>query len=1145
MISLACSLWKSKLFRIMRIMCFLLIVGMVSAFAEKAHSQAVRFSLNLRNVTTKTVLQQIEEQSQYYFIYDASVVDVERKTNISAEDQSIVAVLDQLFSQTDVIYKINDRTIALSSTSIPQNASQTIGVSGKVTGDDGVPLPGVTVVVKGSTNGTITDAEGNYNIPQVDGNGILHFSFVGMKPQDVSVQGRTVINVVMAEEAIGLDEVVAIGYGTQSRQNLTGSIAKVSNEILEKKQVSTIESALQGEVSGVSVVNNGGPGVSPTVRIRGIGSVNFNADPLYVVDGLPVGNLNNFDIKDMESVTVLKDAASAAIYGSRAANGVIIITTKQGARNNKMTVSVDASTGIQKAWNMLDLLNRDEYLQFGTELLTNAGDAAPPRFSQMNEPIYEGTTQTFAQTETDWQDEMFRTAPISQLNVNISGGNDKIRLYTSYGRFSQKGIMLGTDYNRHSFRVNTESKVSDRITVGENVKATYSERSNQRTDGGRTIVKHMVNQVPYIPAYDPTKTGGFGGPETVDGSDAANPLRIATFESDKTDVVNLLGNVFAEVRLTDWLKFRSSVGMEYTSDRNVIKLPIYNEGYNQRVDNELTDNRFTYFSPIFTNQLTFNHAFGNHLINAVLVSEQQKTKRTVLNGYGKQATNDLTELTGSTAQTVDGYKEETALISYAGRLNYSFASKYLFNFSIRRDGSSVFAPGKKWGYFPGVSVGWVISEEGFMDNVNVISNLKLKASYGTLGFNAVGAYPWQSSISSNTTAVFNNNYENNPGAYFDKLPNKDLEWEITKMTNFGFDLELLEGSVSFSAEYFERKTDNLIVNNPLPTSMGYAVNPATNIGSMKNWGYEFNAGYHKSFGELNLSVDGNISFVDNKVLKLSTGQPNIDMGGVTSDYGGYTITRTQEGYPIQGFYGWVVDDIFQSQPEIDALNADSGGFYQSESTAPGDIKFKDINGRDANGELTGKPDGKITDDDRTYIGSYLPDFSYGVNILASYKGFDISVALQGVQGNEIYNGTKVLTQGMMRLFNMDKAVLNAWTPENTNTDIPRAVNGDPNHNARTSDRFVEDGSYLRVKNLTLGYTFSPNMMSSISKGAVSSLRLYFTAQNLLTFTKYNGYDPEIGASSTYSGTNATLLQGVDFGFYPQPRTFIFGINVSF
>ncbi len=1008
-------------------------------------------------------------------------------------------------------------------------------VKGVVTDETNSPLIGVNVLVEGTSTGTTTNLNGEYQL-KANPSSTLLFSFVGYISESVVVGDQEVINVTLLPSLTELGDVVVIGYGTQARQNLTGSVSKIEESQLESKPVSSIESALQGQVSGVSVTNTGSPGVAPTVRIRGIGSISYASGPLYVVDGVPVENLNNFDVKDIASVSILKDAASAAIYGSRAANGVILVTTKTGQASGKLKLTIDASYGTQNAWKKLDLLNRDEYLQYGTELLTNAGDALPPRFSNMNEPIYPGASQTFAQTETDWQDAMFRSAPIAQLNVSLSGGNEKNRLYTSYGRFSQEGIMLGSDFNRHSFRINSDNKLNDFITIGENINAAYSDMSNLRVSGGRTIVKHMLNQVPYIPVYNPTNLGGFGGPTTADGSDAENPVRLATFDQDKTRVVNLLGNVYAELRFTNWLKFRSSVGMDYTDNRHIIQLPIYSTGYNTRSDNELTDNRFTFFSPVFTNQLSFNHNFGKHLVDGVLVAEQQQSKWFYLNTSGKQSNNDIDQLRGSTTQAIDGYQDKTVLLSYAGRLNYAYDNKYLLNFSIRRDGSSVFAPGKKWGYFPGGSVGWIVSKEAFMQSVDFISNLKLRASYGTLGFNALGAYPWQANVSTNTTAVFNNDYQNNPGAYYDKLENRELEWEITTMSNYGIDLSLLNNSITFSAEYFLRQTDNLIVDNPLPTSMGYAVNPPTNIGSMKNWGYEFTAGYNKNLGEFRFSVEGNISFVNNEVLKLSTGQPNIDMGGVTSDYGGGTITRTEAGYPIQGFYGYVVDGIFQSDAEVHALDPDPANkvFYQSENTKAGDLKFKDLDGN-----------GIIDDNDRTYIGNYLPDFSYGLNLNGSYKGFTLSLLLQGVQGNDIYNGTKVLTQGMARLFNADKAVLDAWTPQNTNTDIPRAVNGDPNQNSRTSDRFVEDGSYLRVKNLTLNYSLPKQIISSVFKEAVTGINIYATAQNLITITNYTGYDPEIGASNNYSGTNARLLQGVDFGFYPQPRTLLIGLNLTF
>ena len=1008
-------------------------------------------------------------------------------------------------------------------------------IEGQVSDENGNPLAGVNVIIQGTTTGTITDANGKFNI-QASEEAALTFSFVGYKRKDVVVKKKKEINVTLEPDVTQLSDVVVVGYGTQRRQNLTGSVSDLTSDKIESKAVSSVESALQGQVSGLSVVNTGSPGTSPTVRIRGIGSINFSSDPLYVIDGVPVDNLNNFNINDMQSVSVLKDASAAAIYGSRAANGVILITTKKGTRDGKITLNIDASTGLQQPWKKLDLLNREEYIEFGTELLTNAGTDLPYRFSHMDDPIYEGTDQTYAETQTNWQDEMFRTAPMTQINVGLSGGDKNYRLYTSYGRFAQDGIMLGTNYNRHSLRINTEGDLNRFLTIGENLKASFSQKANQRIEGGRTIMKHTVNQVPYIPVLNPNNKGGYGGPSTVDGSDACNPVRIASMDDNMNHIVNLVGNAFAEITFTDWLNFRSSYGINYTTDRNTIRLPIYNTGYNQRNNNELTDNRNREFVEIFTNQLTYDHSFGKHDINAVLVGEQQKTNGSFLNGSGMQPNNDINQLSGATSQSVDGEISERILLSYAARLNYAFADKYLLNASFRRDGSSVFAPGKKWANFPGGSIGWVISEENFMQNIEVLSNLKLRASYGSVGFNAVNsAYPWQSVVYTNTSAVFNNS--ENIGAYYHTLPNEDLEWEITHTTNAGFDLGLFDYAFTLSAEYYIREVDNLIVGNPLPTSMGYAIDPLANVGSMKNWGYDFEAGYNQRDGEFQYSISANISFVNNEVLELSSGQPNINREGVTSDYGGYTITRTEEGEPIQYFYGWVTDGIFQSQDEIDALNPDpdNNEYYQTESTAPGDIKFKDLDGN-----------GYIDEDDRTNIGSHLPDFTYGMNISADYKGIDASLFLQGVYGNEIYNGTKVLTQGMMRLFNQDKAVLDAWTPENTNTDIPRAIDGDPSHNVRTSDRFVEDGSYMRIKEFTIGYNFSENMMSSwFKQGTISKLRLYFTAQNLLTLTGYSGYDPEIGASSNYSGENSTLLHGVDFGFYPQPRTYMIGISTSF
>ena len=1153
-----------------------LLIGIVAQcffysliFADNSNAQSksideVKVNVKLNNATFEEFISQVEGQTDFKFFFGNVKQSKIKGITLNANNEKLAEVLKELSQMTKLsfrqvnysigVYKNNQTESVISDAN---TVYQQITVTGKVRSDDSPEgLPGVNVVIRGTNQGTVTDINGNYSINVPSTESVLVFSSIGFTTEEVPVGTRTVINIDMIPDVKTLGEIVVVGYGTQLQGTVTGSVSKLSAEKLESKPVVSVESALQGQVSGVSVVNNGSPGVAPTVRIRGVGSVSYASDPLYVIDGVAVGNLNNFDVKDIESVSILKDAASAAIYGSRAAQGVVLITTKSGNRTGKSTLSFDASYGSQKAWKTLDLLNSEEYIRFGTDLITNGtkiGDQLniPNRFSQMDDPIYEGATQTYAQTETDWQDQVFQTAPIVQMNVNYSGGNENSTFYTSYGRFSQEGIMRGTEYDRHSFRLNSDHKISKLISFGENIKVSYSEMTRERSSGGRTMVKHMLNMAPYVPVYNPTNRGGFGGMQNADGNDAENPVRIADLEKDRGYIVNILGNVYGEVNFTDWLSFRSSVGMEYTSDRTTINLPRFNEGTNSRPNLQLTDNRFTFFSPVLTNQLNIDKTIDKHYINAVLVAEQQITRMTVLNGSGRHPTNVIQELAGAESQSLNGSREETVLQSYAGRLNYAFDNKYLINFSIRRDGSSVFAPGKKIGYFPGGSIGWVVSRESFMDNANFISNLKLRASYGSLGFNRLGAYPWQNSIFTNTAPVFNNTVSGNTGAYFSRIANAELEWEITKMSNFGFDLALLDNSITLSADYFIRQTDNLIVENPLPTSMGYADNPPTNIGSMKNWGYEFTAGYNKSVGDFQFGVEGNISFVKNEVLKLSEFQPTIDRGAVTGDYGNETLTRTQAGYPIQGFYGWVVEGIFQSNDEAknapvrQNLPGNPDDYDPAVHTAGGDLKFKDIDGFDEYGNLIGRPDGKIDGADRTYIGSYIPDFSYGLNFTASYKRFSASMLVQGVQGNEIYNGTKVLTQGMVRLFNAEKAVLNAWTEGNTNTDVPRAVNGDPNANARTSTRFVEDGSYMRIKNLTIGYSLPNESLSSILNGAISGVNIYVTAQNLLTLTKYSGYDPEIGASNVYSGGNATLLQGVDFGFYPQPRSFILGVNVSF
>lgn len=1039
--------------------------------------------------------------------------------------------------------------LACCNVTLQARALPEINVSGQVMDESNNAIPGVNIVIKGTTRGTTTDADGKYTITAPDGNAVLVFSFIGYVTQEIQVGTQSSINVKMATDVTALTEVVVVGYGVQNKSSVTGAVSSVSSKEIAALPVPSVSAALQGRVAGVFVTNNGGPGSNAIVRIRGIGSITQNSDPLYVVDGFPAPNfnLNSVDTKDIESVEILKDAAATAVYGSRAANGVVLITTKGGSKDQSVHVDIDAYAGTQSAWKKLDLLNRDQYLEYGKALTTNAGGAPPSRFSTMNDPIYPGATQTFAQTETDWQDEMFRAASISQLQGSVSGATEKSKMYMSFGRFNQEGIMLGTSFERYNGRLNTETKISKRFTIGETLQFSQSTSHNQLESGGRTMVMHMLRSIPYIAVLNPINPGGFNGPTTADGSDPENPVRLALMDKRLNRNVNILGRAYLQAGIIDGLKYKFTIGVNYSASRNTTDDPIFSDnGYQGRTTHNLGDTRNNYYSPYYSNQLTYDKTIGNHTINAIAVAERQDEKTTNLAVTGRQNTNDLSQLTGSSNQVItDGGLTETVLLSYLGRINYDYKSKYLLSVSMRKDGFSGFAPGHKWGSFPGASVGWKLSEENFMQGISKISDLKVRASYGKVGARPQSAYGYNSFISSNTNYPFNNT--TSQGTFFDQLPNPEFAWEISTMKNAGIDLGLFNNQLTFSGEYFIKKTDHLILGTPPAESLGFNQTTNRNVGGMKNWGYEFTAGYSKVGENFTFNVSGNVSIIKNQVTALYTEKAAFFSGG-NQDYGNGNITRTVAGSSIQHFYIDQTDGIFQNVGEIingegkptqAGLNLplnDDGTVNMTayndpanlgKYTRPGDIRFKGL----------------------ADMGSFLPKFTYGLNLSATFKGLDFTMFIQGVNGNKIYNGTKVITEGMLRLFNSGTAVMNAWQddPAHRNTDVPRAVNADPNGNARPSDRFLENGSYLRIKNLSIGYTL-PASVLSFTNGTVKKFRLYVSSQNLLTLTKYTGYDPEVGNRNNDNlgaGANRFLTNGIDYGQFPQPRTFLGGVQIGF
>lgn len=996
-------------------------------------------------------------------------------------------------------------------------------VKGVVKNENGEAFQGVNIAIKGSAKGTVTDVAGRYEL-DASNQSVLVFSFLGYKATEIVVGSKKEINVSMIVDESILEEIVVVGYGTQKKTSLTGAVSSISNKDLITQPVISATQAMQGRIAGVSVVNNSSPGGEPTVRVRGVGSISISSNPLYVIDGIPGGALNTIAPNDIESIEVLKDASAAAIYGSRASNGVILITTKKG-KAGKLTINLDSYVGTQQVWKTLDLLKAADYIKFGTAMAASAATPVTiPRFSNLDKPVYEGAAKTFAQTDTDWQDVMFQNGAITNTQLGLSGGTESSRFYLSLGSFNQQGIIPSTEYKRKSIRLNTDHKIGKFISVGQTLMFTNDSRIGEATAGGRSMITHIIRMSPIFPETDPTKVGGYSSPSnSFDGTDPNNPLGIVNLlqKNNNTNTYKVLGSVFTGIKLTNWLNYKFSIGTDYSSDIFSGFTPIYNDGNNVNPNAVVTQNRGRYFSTVITNQITFDKTFGKHYFNAIAVSEKQDAQFRGINLSGQRPDNNIREIQGASNLNGTTSLAENTLISYIGRLNYEYAGKYLLSGSIRRDGSSKFAPGNKWGTFPSVSAAWRLSEESFMKDLTAVTELKLRASYGITGNNSLGDYDWQPLIQANNTNYSFGN-ASQLGSYFNALGNTGLKWEETIAKNIGFDLSLFNNKFTLTTEVFERKTDNLLLSVPLPASLGYSGSPLANVGSMQNRGIELSLGYRIDAGGLKSTITGNFDIIRNEVLSLSTPNANIN-AGAGADFGGDLI-RTEAGQPFRSFYGWKVAGIFQSVDEINAANGLDGDAktpYQFDITKPGDIKFQDLNG-----------DNKIDANDRTFLGGYLPKFSYGLNYGGTFKNFDFQVFFQGVQGNKIFNGTKFLGQGMLRFFNATTDVLNAWTPTNTNTDVPRIATGDPNQNARASDRFILDGSYLRLKNLSIGYTLSSSKIARLTNNILTKARIYVTSQNLLTFTKYSGYDPEIN-------------NGVDTGVYPQARTMTVGVNFGF
>lgn len=1098
---------------------FLVLCSFFTAFAGETYAQRVRLNLEYKDVPLQTVIEDIKKQTEFEFAYESNLeAVVVKKVSVHAKNELIDEVMQRVLKGTGINFRVIDKIILLSdkeskaTAQATQELNQDIKVTGTVRDKSG-PLPGVTIQVKGTYQGTASDADGAFTLSVPDITATLIFSYIGYITQEIPLQGRTKLDVVLIQDAMNLDEVVVVGYGTQRKRDLTGAVSTVNSTDIQKIPVADVEQALQGQVAGVQVTQNyGSPGSGLQIRIRGIGTIG-DSDPLYVIDGVPTKEgLITLNTSDIESISILKDASAAAIYGARAANGVVLITTKKG-QSGVTQVEFNAQYGLQKVSNKLDLLTADEYATIMDESLKNDG----------LEPVWNNPGLGAG---TDWQDAIFRNAAFQKYDLSVTSGTDKTTYLLGIGYYGQDGIVKYSDFKRYNLRFNLNSSVSKRFTVGTNVNLSRTSQDLIDTEING-VVRSAIFQPPTIPIYN--DDGSYAGPGANEG-DAQNPLGMAD-RSDKTSMNNkLFGSLYAIYQFTPSIKFKSNVGLNSYSQQIKDFDPTFSEGNANRLINSLTMQDIDYFDVTWENTLDFSKKVKDHNFGALIGNTMQSSQTSTLTGYREKFSNNEEYLqyldAGSMNDKARGNLTEWSLLSYFGRLNYDFANKYLLSVNARVDGSSRFGKSNRWGVFPSASAGWRISEESFF-SVPFIDDLKLRASWGQLGNQDIGLYAFSSTLQQ-AFYTFGNPQTIYVGYYPASDFNPDVKWETTTQLDFGLDMYAFDYKLYFSADYYKKNTSDMLIILPQAATSGFGSSGYENLGEIENKGWEFQAIWRDKAGEFGYNINANVTTSKNKVLKLG---PFSD--AITSGLFFDMSTRTEVGHAIREFYGYVTDGIFQNQSEVDAANAKAaqlngeGTVYQSILTAPGDIRFKDLDG-----------DGKITSDDRTFIGNPYPDLFFGLNAGITYKNFDLSMLFQGQFGNEIYNATKFWLTNSGYNYNKGTAILDRWTGEGTSTTEPRLTTLDPNQNARGSDRYIEDGSYVRLKNIQLGYTLPEAAAKKIGmKGA----RVFVSGTNLLTFTNYTGYDPEVGAARATLGDRTI---GFDEVTYPQNKSFILGLNVT-
>jgi len=1054
---------------------------------------------------------------------------------------------------------------------------------GKVIGsDDKLPVVGASVRVKGTTTGAVTDVNGSFTLTLKAGD-VITISYIGYITSDITVGSDTNLSITLKAGNNSLNEVVVTGYGSQRKKDLVGAVAVVNVAALNRQPTGSIENQLQGQAAGVTVIASGQPGEAPAVKIRGANTFGNN-QPLYVVDGVPTTNVTDINPNDIESMQVLKDAGSASIYGARASNGVIVVTTKKG--KGKTSVSYDAYYGTQvpKGGNVYDLLNPTEMMSLRTLAIQNtarlknipvdlssnlygpngnvlpdyisAGGVGPygvhdgdpavnPSKYNVNPFYTSGDPSGFYRITrankggTDWYHEIFSTAPIQSHNVNLNGSSDLASYLFSANYFNQQGTLLNTYLKRYTVRANTTFNVSKHIRVGENLSYSLTENPliNENDEG--TAIGMSFREQPIIPVYD--IKGNFAGSNTANLGNARNPVAIATRTMNNYGVTNrLFGNMFAEVDFLRYFTIRTQFGGEYYSNYNhTFAFPEYENSENN-VTNTYSENSYNGFNYTWSNTLTYHQLIGKHDIKLLVGTENYKNRYQTLGatntGYFSFDPNYTTISTGTGTPTATSTLQKDRIASLIARLDYTFNDKYLLNATIRRDGSTRFV-NDVYGWFPAVSAGWRVSQESFLKGVSWINDLKIRGGYGimgnqlnvdpanaftTFGANKNNSYYDIGGTSTSTVAGFTQTRIGNPGA----------KWESDKNFNVGFDGTFFNQKLEISADYYKKIITDLLYNPNLPGTAGSATQPYSNVGAMNNTGLDLAITTHTNITH-DLKMNATLTFTTyhNVIKKVTLGQPYFEVNG--GRFNGSSIIRNSVGGPVGGFFGYQTNGFWNSQAEIDAANAKAGGSFQNDA-APGRFKYADVNG-----------DGKITAADRTLLGNPNPKFTGGLNLDFSYKRFELNMFWYGSYGNKIWNDVRWWTDFYTNFLGAKSktALYDSWTPTHQNAKAPiQEIDGSFSTSTVPNSYYVENGSYLRLRNMQIGYTIDPQILKSVG---IDRLKIYLSGANLITITKYSGVDPEIVGGGQNSNTASTTNFGVDRGNYSPVRTYLLGVQVKF